>query len=254
MRAVPISLIVGSEGRYNDFNKYFLPKGEHLRPRWERVDEARLSDIILPPIQLYEIGGAYFVRDGNHRVSVAKAQGVEIIDAEVTSLSTEISITPSMTVDELKKALIAYEKKLFYEKTNFGNITGYNSLDFSMPGLYDRIYNHILVHKYYLNEEQDDELSFDSAAFSWFCNVYKPVIDIITAEDLCGLFPGRTPSDLYVWIVKHWDTLKKMYGIHYTLADAARDFGSRYGSAKRGIPALLRLILDRILGKTEPPG
>ena len=85
-QTVPIKMVVGSEGRYHDFNKFFLPKREHLRYRWQKVDEAHLKDIILPPIQLYEIGGAYFVRDGNHRVSVAKTQNVEFIDAVVTSL------------------------------------------------------------------------------------------------------------------------------------------------------------------------
>jgi hypothetical protein len=39
-----------------------------------------LQDITLPSILLYEIGGVYFVRDGNHRVSVAKIKGVEFID------------------------------------------------------------------------------------------------------------------------------------------------------------------------------
>jgi hypothetical protein len=103
---VPIKLIAGSEGRYHDFNKYFLPRKEHLRYRWQRVDEAHIKDIILPPILLYEIGGVYFVRDGNHRVSVAKMQGVEFIDAEVISLTTEMNISPSMTKDELTSELI----------------------------------------------------------------------------------------------------------------------------------------------------
>jgi len=75
MRVVPLDRIVGSEGRYRDFNKFFFPRSDHLRQRWERVDMAHIKDIILPPIQLYEIGGVYFVRDGNHRVSVARAQG-----------------------------------------------------------------------------------------------------------------------------------------------------------------------------------
>jgi hypothetical protein len=249
MQAVPIALIVGSEGRYRDFNKYFLPKSEHLRPRWERVDEARLSDITLPPIQLYEIGGVYFVRDGNHRVSVAKTQGVENVDAEVISLSTEISINPSMTVDDLRKALVVYEKKNFFEKTEFGKITGCGSLDFTIPGRYDVIYNHIMVHKYFLNQKQSGEIPFDKAVLSWFNNVYKPITDIITKENLCGQFPGRTPSDLYVWIVKHWDLLKKKYGIHYSILDAARDFGSRYGSAPRNLPALILSPLKGIFGK-----
>ncbi|MDR2144485.1 MAG: transcriptional regulator, partial [Treponema sp.] len=190
MQAVPIRLIVGSEGRYRDFNKFFLPKSDHLRPRWERVDEARLSDITLPPIQLYEIGGVYFVRDGNHRVSVAKTQGIENVDAEVISLSTEIHITPSMTVDDLRKALVAYEKKDFFEKTEFEKITGYADLDFTMPGRYDVIYNHILVHKYFLNQHCSGEIPFDKAARSWFDTVYKPIADIITKEKLCDQFPG----------------------------------------------------------------
>jgi hypothetical protein len=95
MQVVPIDLIVGSEGRYRDFHKYFLPQANHLRSRWERVDTAHLRDIALPAIQLYEIGGVYFVRDGNHRVSVARSKGVGAIDAEVTSLSSEIRIDPA---------------------------------------------------------------------------------------------------------------------------------------------------------------
>jgi hypothetical protein len=247
MRVVPIRLIVGSEGRYRDFNKFFLPRSEHLRPRWERVDEARLSDITLPPIQLYEIGGVYFVRDGNHRVSVAKTQGVENVDAEVISLSTEISINPSMTVDDLRKALVAYEKKDFFEKTGFEKITGCTDLDFTMPGRYDVIYNHILVHKYFLNQYCSGEIPFDRAARSWFDNVYKPIVDIITKENLCGQFPGRTPSDLYVWIVKYWDQLKKKYGIHYAILDAVRDFGTKYG--RRNFFTLILSLVKGILGK-----
>ncbi|MDR2471604.1 MAG: transcriptional regulator [Treponema sp.] len=252
METVPIKLIVGSEGRYQDFNKYFLPRSDHLRSRWERVDQARLKDITLPPIQLYEIGGVYFVRDGNHRVSVAKAQGIEMIDAEVTSLSTEIRLAPEMTIDELKKALLLYEKNLFYEKTGFGNITGCGDLDFSMPGLYDVIYNHIEVHKYYLNMNRSGEVSFDEAAASWYGKVYAPIVEIITAEKLCSLFPGRTPSDLYVWAVKHWDKLKKKYGIHYSLSGAVRDFGLRYGSQKRRGFGLIKYILSCIFSGRKP--
>ncbi|MFA6505473.1 MAG: transcriptional regulator [Treponemataceae bacterium] len=229
MQTVSIDLIVGSEGRYRDFNKYFLPKANHLRSRWERVDIAHLKDIILPAIQLYEIGGVYFVRDGNHRVSVARMQGVSAIDAEVTSLSSEIRIDPSMTADDLRKAVIAYEKDIFYEKTDFGWLTGCSTLDFSAPGRYDVVYNHILVHKFYLNEHDQTEILFADAMVSWYVNVYKPIIDIIEEESLYSRFPGRTSSDLYVWIVKHWDFLKKKYGIHYSIADAARDFTKKYG-------------------------
>jgi hypothetical protein len=244
---VPINLIVGSEGRYRDFNKYFLPRSDHLRSRWERVDEAHLRDIILPPISLYEIGGVYFVRDGNHRVSVSRTQGVEFIDAEVTSLATEISINPSMTTDELRDAVVVYEKTIFYEKTAFGELTGCEKLDFSSPGRYDVIYNHILVHKDYLNEKQTDEISFSDALVSWYNNVYNPVITIIREQRLLAHFRGRTESDLYVWIIKHWDFLKKKYG-GYSLAEAAGDFSKKYGQSRGRFFRYIAFLADRILG------
>jgi hypothetical protein len=228
MQTVPISLIVGSEGRYRDFNKYFLPKSEFLRARWERVDEAHIRDIPLPAISLYEIGGAYFVRDGNHRVSVARTQGVEDIDAEVTSLSSEIAITPSMTTDELRAAVVHYEKDIFYEKTRFGELTGDYNLDFTMPGRYDVIYNHILVHKYYLNQDKKEEILFDDALVSWYKEVYCPIIQIINDEWITLNFPGRSPSDLYVWIVKQWDFVKKKHE-DYSVNEAVKDFSVKYG-------------------------
>ncbi|MDR3276903.1 MAG: transcriptional regulator [Treponema sp.] len=244
MQEIPVNLIAGSEGRYRDFNRYFLPKSERLRARWERVDTARIKDIILPPIQLYEIGGVYFVRDGNHRVSVAKSQGVEIIDAEVTSLSSEISLRPSMTMEDLRKAVIGYEKRLFYEKTDYGKITGSEDLDFSIPGQYDVVYNHIMVHKYFLNQGLDEEIPFDQALRSWFKNVYEPVILVIRTERLYANFPGRTGSDLYVWLVKHWDFLKQKYG-SFSLAEAGRDFAEKYGRS-RGPLALPAALLGRL--------
>ncbi|MDR0689503.1 MAG: transcriptional regulator [Spirochaetaceae bacterium] len=249
MQTVPINLIVGSEGRYRDFNKYFLPKSDHLKSRWVRVDEAHIRDIILPPIQLYEIGGVYFVRDGNHRVSVARSQGIEMIDAEVISLSSEITIDPSMTTDDLRERIIGVEKKAFYEKTEFGEYTHCYDLDFSMPGRYDVIYNHILVHKYYLNQGISDEIPFSAALVSWYNHVYEPIIKIIKDERLYLNFPGRTPGDLYVWIVKHWDFLKKKYGILYPISDAARDFSQKYGKTRakfvRFITALFHKRIHR---------
>jgi hypothetical protein len=244
-QVVPINMIAGSEGRYHDFNKYFLPRKEHLRYRWQKVDEAHIKDIILPPIQLYEIGGAYFVRDGNHRVSVARAQGVEFIDAEVISLTTEININPSMTTDELRVALVEYEKNIFYEKTSFGELTNCWDLNFSAPGRYDVIYNHILVHKYYLNENKEEELPFGEALVSWYNNVYNPVIAIIREQWLLANFPGRTEADLYVWIIKHWDFLKKKYGT-YSLAKAAGDFSKKYGQSQGSFLRFLALLVGRI--------
>ncbi|MDR2607163.1 MAG: transcriptional regulator [Treponema sp.] len=248
MRTVPINRIVGSEGRYNDFNKHFLPRKEFLRNRWMRVDMASIQDLNLPPIQLYEIGGAYFVRDGNHRVSVAKLQGVENIDAEVISLSTEIHIPPNATAEELNKALLEYEKKIFYEKTRFEELTGDGDLEFTSTGRYDVIYNHILVHKYFLNEEKEEEIPFSDALVSWYKNVYQPTIQIIEENNMLVSFPGRKPADLYVWIIKHWDFLKKKYGC-YDLRDAARDFVSKYGEDDFFFFRMIAFIVGKFFGR-----
>ncbi|MCL2879829.1 MAG: transcriptional regulator, partial [Treponema sp.] len=251
-RVVPIKLIVGSEGRYHDFNKFFLPRSDHLRYRWERVDEAHILDVVLPPIQLYEIGGVYFVRDGNHRVSVARMQNVEFIDAEVTSLSTELNLDPSMTEEDLKLALLKHEKTVFYDNTGFGKLTGDYNLDFTTPGQYDVICNHILEHKYYMNQNKSGEIPFSEALISWYNNVYSPVIEIIRKQWLLVNFPGRSAGDLYVWIIKHWDYLKKQYGT-YSLADAAGDFSRKHGNSKGKFLRFLAMLAGRLLEKLGDP-
>ena len=223
LKTVPIKKIVGSEGRYNDFDNHFLPRSNELKQRWVNVDQAHLSDIVLPPIQLYELGGLHFVRDGNHRVSVAKTQGVEFIDAEVISLQSEVQLPPDVRLDTLLAAVIRYEKRVFYNET------------------------HILVHKYYINEQQHTEIDFSDALISWFQTVYLPVIAVIDKYKLLSNFKDRTKSDIYVWIVKHWDRLKQKNGNDFSLDDAARDFvkleqasHTRHGSFFTRFKALLQ--------------
>jgi hypothetical protein len=149
-----------------------------------------------------------------------------------------------MTIEALTEALISYEKKIFYEKTQFGELTGCEDLNFTTPGRYDVIYNHILVHKYFLNQHKAEEIPFSTALVSWYNKVYSPVINIIKEQWLLLHFPGRSPSDLYVWIVKHWDFLKKKYGV-YSLAEAAKDFSQKYGKSRGKVYRFLAFIIDR---------
>jgi hypothetical protein len=101
-RTVPVERIVGSEGRCRDFNSSFRPRREFMRARWVRVAAAYYEEKILPAVKLLEIGGVYFVRDGNHRVSVARAQGVTYIDAEVTRLSAKVALHSGMSLDAIR--------------------------------------------------------------------------------------------------------------------------------------------------------
>jgi hypothetical protein len=84
LHTVPIEQIRGSEGRSNDFDRSFYPLQDHCKGRWLRVAQARNGDKVLPPVELVQVGGVYFVRDGHHRISVARALGQLDIEAEVT--------------------------------------------------------------------------------------------------------------------------------------------------------------------------
>lgn len=223
MKVIPINKIVGSEGRYRDFDNQFFPKRSIIKERWEHVDEAVIKDIVLPPIKVYELGGLYFVRDGNHRVSVAKSKGVEFIDAEVVSLQTEIKLSPARTLNGMMKQIISYEKRNFYFETNFGDITDYWVLDFSTAGQYDVIYNHILTHKYFINQNQTEEIPMEDAILSWFNNVYLPVVTTIQKYKIMKYFRKNTVSDLYVWIITFYDELKKKFGDGLPLEQIVND-------------------------------
>lgn len=250
MKVIPIDKIIGSEGRYKDFDNNFFPKSSHLRHRWEHVDEAAIKSITLPPIKVYEIDGLYFVRDGNHRVSVAKARGTEFIDAEVVTLQSEIKLKKPNNMNDIVKQIINYEKRLFYAETSFGDITDFWCLDFSRAGRYDVIYNHIFTHKYFLNQQQEDEVSMEDAILSWFTKVYVPIISTIQKKKILKKFPKRTYSDLYVWIVRYWDDLKHKFGNNEIPIDmAVEDFTKKYKIPlyKRFINNFKRIVLRRAI-------
>ncbi|MCL4295523.1 MAG: hypothetical protein KJ077_07340 [Anaerolineae bacterium] len=86
--AVPLDKIVGSVNRYHDFDRAFFPRQSRTRDRWLSINKAYYQDIALPPVELLKVGEIYFVSDGHHRISVARARGQEFIDASVTEIDT----------------------------------------------------------------------------------------------------------------------------------------------------------------------
>lgn len=247
MQVIPIDKIVGSEGRYKDFDNQFFPKNTFMKERWEHVDEAVLNDIVLPPIKVYELGGIYFVRDGNHRVSVAKSKGVEFIDAEVTSLQTEIKLSPIHNLSGMLKEIINYEKRNFYFETSFGDITDFWCLDFSTPGQYDTILHHILTHKYFINQNRNEEISMEEAINSWFSTVYMPVISAIEKYNILKYQKKRTSGDLYIWIINCYDEIKKKFGDEIPIDEVVMDLKQEYKwtPLKRFINSIKRIMLKK---------
>lgn len=208
MQTIPVKKIIGSENRYQDFSSAFYPKNPILRRRWENIEAAKLDDVILPPISVYKLGDWYFVRDGNHRVSVARAMGQEYIDAEVVELSSKISLEEGMTLNELKKRVVAYERSKFIEQYN-PTYLPMDKIVFTSPGSYPEMVNHILVHKYYANEHLPQELTFEQGAVSWYNNIYLPIVNAEGHQHLQGFYPGCTEADIYMWVVRKWDEMKR---------------------------------------------
>ena len=81
-----------------------------------------------------------------------------------------------------------------------------------------------------MNMNQEEEISMPDAILSWFDKVYMPVIQIINNAHVMRKFKHRTISDLYVWMIKYWDDLKKKFGDDYPIDLMAQDFTKTYGT------------------------
>ncbi len=216
IQMVPLAQIVGSVGRYRDFTRTFLPRAGANAERWARLDAAMNGLQGLPPVELFKLGEVYFVRDGNHRISVARANDVSHIEAYVTEVKTDVPLT----VDDFERDqwLIKAEASEFQESTNLNLLRPDNNVCFTEPGRYTLLLQHIEVHRYLRDLELAKQhehhcLTWEEAVVSWYENVYLPVVDAIRNFDLLAQFPGRTEADLYLWVVLHRERLAEHYGL-----------------------------------------
>ena len=202
---VPLSKIVGSVGRYRDFDRAFLPRQNNTKQRWLSIGRARYQDVDLPPVELYKIGDSYFVKDGNHRVSVARDRGQAYIDAIVTEIAVPFEITPESDLEEVIREA---ERADFFLRTRLHELRPDNDLRLTPPGRYDTLLDHISVHRWYLGIENDREIAWEEAVQSWYDRVYRPLVGYILEERILDDFPRRTATDLYLWIIEHRTTLR----------------------------------------------
>jgi len=225
VQPIPIENIVGSEGRYRDFDKNFLPAQTNTRNRWESIDKAHYKDIELPPIQVYKIGDLYFVKDGNHRVSVAREKGLKYIDAEIIELKTKIPLKKDMDYNEI---ILKWEQMKFYEETGLKDIIPNAEIVLTKAGRYDILLEQIKVHHYLLNLLSGKEIEWKEAVKSWYNTVYLPIIKTIRELNIMENFPKNTEADLYIWLINHWNYLKENYDSNIDSHTAARDFKKHY--------------------------
>jgi nucleotide-binding universal stress UspA family protein len=208
---IPVKAIIGSVGRYTEFTRDFLPRRSEDRERWARVKSA-VDDPVgsgLPPIDVYKVGEVYFVLDGNHRVSIARDEGFEFIEAHVIEVKTDVPITSDIQPDDL---IIKSEYADFLEQTNLATLRPGVNLSVSVPGQYETLMEHIQVHRYFMGKEQKREIPFTEAAVHWYDTVYLDTIEPTRERGLCRWFPGRTETDLYLWVSEYRTALENELG------------------------------------------
>jgi hypothetical protein len=227
VQTVPLAQIVGSAtNRYADFDRAFLPAQVRTKSRWKRIDQLRMAGEVLPPVQLFKVGDLYFVRDGHHRVSVARETGQEFIDAEVIEVRTRVPLTSFKDELEGNQLEIIGEYADFVEKTQLDRLRPEAQIKFSDAGGYARLLEHIVVHRYFMGLDLKREISWEEAVADWYDSLYMPIVRIIREQNILADFPNRTEADLYLWIMDHHHYLQERG--EPALARAAEDFAVKY--------------------------
>ena len=206
LRDIPLDSIVGSVGRYTDFTRTFLPRRDDDRERWVGVKAAMEAGEGLPPIDVYKVGEVYFVIDGNHRVSIARQEKFTSIQARVIELQTDIRLTPDIQPDDL---IVKAEHAEFLDKTRIQEMRPNVDLSVTSCCQYDKLMEQIRVCQYLLQEEQKRDMSLQDAAAYWYDTMYIPLAEAIRDRGVLRWFPGRTITDLYIWISENRAALEK---------------------------------------------
>lgn len=251
VQQVPLENIVGSVNRTSDFDRNFRPLSDGDRSRWANVKAAMTSPYTtgVPPVSLYKIGEAYFVLDGNHRISIAKEMGLDSIEAYVTEVKTKVPLSSSFTLEELaEKAALAD----FLEDTHLDRILPGIDLSLKRIENYPLLVEHINVHQYYMGIDQNREVSFDDAALDWYDHVYSPVVKIIEDSGLRYEFPDFTITDLYLWVLDRQQDLREEYGTSFKTENVVDFVASMEGKqTKDSGTAADRELERRISGELE---
>jgi hypothetical protein len=245
---VPVKHIIGSEGRYSDFDRRFLPLTEAIEDRWRSIERAMDRLIDLPPVDLWKISDIYFVRDGNHRVSVARWMGQGHIDAFVTELLVDVPLTPDLSVRTL---LFAEEYSDFLEWTNLHTLRPDQRIEFSELGGYLELVRHINAYRYALGQQLGRAIDRDEAVAGWYDMVYLPIAQVIREQRALKRFSGRTEADLYRWVMdnrvaigEHADQTPEATTSAYVTALGRTSWSDSIAAALRGA---LQNIGERLL-------
>lgn len=237
IRTVPLDRIVGSVGRYNDFDDHFRPKPHVPSERLTGIVEAMKNGRPLPPVKLYQIKDDYYVLDGNHRIAAANQLGHDEILADI------IEFIPSKdTLQNMR----------YRERAEFLDLTGLpGDIQLTELGQYESLLEQIRAHQNFLSRQQP-EITLAEAARDWYRTIYRPLCRIIAKTDLLDSFPKRTPTDLYAYISFHqWKSGRaRRYGteIDRLMARDMEEFRTKMNARKDcSYPEMRREITAFIL-------
>jgi hypothetical protein len=246
IQIVPVGQILGSVDRFRDFDRTFLPRHSHTSGRWQNVDRAYYEDVRLPPIQLYKVGEVYWVKDGNHRVSVAKERGVEFIDAEVIEGHIRVPLYASMSPFEL---LLQVEYAEFLRVTDLDRLRPDHDIRPTALGRYDEMLDHILVNREALSERWGREVAMSEAVTNWYDETYLPISSVVRERRLLEHFSDRSVADVYLWVMANRQELEDPDGQDLgpeSTASALADIVERESTIGARLSRLPRIVRRRM--------
>jgi len=170
-----------------------------------------------PPVDLYKVGDSYFVKDGNHRVSVANQLGLEEIEAYVWEYPEPINGQGAdLSIDDL---LLEAERQDFLAETHLDELRPNHSIRLTEPGGYLELLGQIARYQEVLSQIDGEPVAYAEAVKAWYDMIYETSIQIIEQAGVLKLFPERTPADFFVWTLHTQANLQERYGRRERLAD-----------------------------------
>jgi len=212
LQEIPLDKIVGSVGRYKDFTRSFMPKFDSGQERWVRIRAAVVDAKAMPPIEVFQVGDAYFVQDGNHRVSVARQLGAKTISAYVTKVETRVPLTAD---DDPERMICKARYADFLERTNIDKLCPEADLMTTYCGQYRMLLDEIEIECHLLGDNGDGvckEEDWERAVVRWYQDVYMPIVQIVRELDLMRRFSEETETDIYLLLSERREALEEASG------------------------------------------
>jgi hypothetical protein len=217
IRPIPLSQIIGSEGREGDFDRRFVPRRRASVARRRSLERA-FPDGDFPPIVVNRIGDAYFVVDGHHRISIARRLGMETIDADVTALTTRWQLDADADLDDL---IHAEQEWLFMRASGLEVARPEARIRFTLPIGYSELLEAVQAHGYSLLRQDGTVRSGPEVAANWYDRVYLATTASIRRGRIDGFCRDATDADRFLNVRRVLRELQ-LQSPRATLDDAVR--------------------------------